>query len=92
VPSEEEAQMAVPDYQSFMRPLLVLAADGNEHGIKDAIDCLARQFGLSDEDRSEVLPSGLSTVLANRVSWAKTYLMKRRRVRKDPARALSNYG
>lgn len=68
--------MAVPDYQTFMRPLLLLAADGMEHGINNAIGELAEQFHLSDEDRSQLLPSGLGTVLANRVSWAKTYLMK----------------
>lgn len=68
--------MAVPDYQTFMRPLLLLSADGEEHSIRNAINELADQFRLSAEDRSEVLPSGLGTVLANRVSWAKTYLMK----------------
>jgi restriction system protein len=68
--------MAVPDYQTFMRPLLLLAADGAEHGINEAIGNLADEFRLPEEDRSQLLPSGLGTVLANRVSWAKTYLMK----------------
>ena len=68
--------MAVPDYQTFMRPLLLLAADGMEHGINNAIGELAEEFGLSEADRSQLLPSGLGSVLANRVSWAKTYLMK----------------
>lgn len=68
--------MGVPDYQTFMRPLLMLSADGEEHSIRDAINELADQFRLSAEERLEVLPSGLGTVLANRVSWAKTYLLK----------------
>jgi restriction system protein len=68
--------MAVPDYQAFMRPLLALAADGQEHGIRDAINRLADQFKLSEDDRSLLLPSGLESVLTNRVSWAKTYLNK----------------
>lgn len=68
--------MAVPDYQTFMRPLLLLAADGDEHGVSNVIAKLAEQFCLSEEDRSQLLPSGLATVLANRVSWARTYLMK----------------
>ena len=53
-----------------------LAADGAEHGINQAIGNLADEFRLPEEDRSQLLPSGLGTVLANRVSWAKTYLMK----------------
>jgi restriction system protein len=68
--------MAVPDYQSFMRPLLLLASSGAEQSINDAINRLADEFQLSKEERSQLLPSGLGTVLANRVSWAKTYLLK----------------
>lgn len=68
--------MAVPGYQAFMRPLLLLAANSAEQGIADAVDRLGDDFQLSKEDRSEPLPSGLGTIFSNRVSWAKTYLMK----------------
>jgi restriction system protein len=68
--------MAVPDYQSFMRPLLVFGADGKEKNINSAIDALADEFNLSSEDRQELLPSGKQTILANRVHWARTYLDK----------------
>jgi restriction system protein len=67
--------VAVPDYQSFMRPLLAFGADGSEKNINDAISTLADQFGLSDEDRQTLLPSG-QRVLVNRVHWARTYLDK----------------
>jgi len=68
--------VAVPDYQSFMRPLLAFGADGQEKDIKDAINALADQFRLSPEDREQLLPSGKQTILANRVHWARTYLGK----------------
>jgi restriction system protein len=68
--------MAVPDYQSFMRPLLAYGADGKEKNMTEAINALANQFNLSIADREELLPSGKQTILANRVHWARTYLDK----------------
>jgi restriction system protein len=66
--------MPIPDYQTAMLPLLRLAADGHEHKFRDAIECLAQDFGLSDEERSEMLPSGTAPLFDNRVGWARTYL------------------
>lgn len=68
--------MAVPDFQSFMLPLLKLASDGAEHTLTEAIDKLAQEFQLSNEDRTELLPSGRQPRLNNRVGWALTYLRK----------------
>jgi len=68
--------MAVPDYQSFMLPLLKIASDGNEHTINEATEILAQQFNLSDQDRKELLPSGKQRKFDNRVNWARTYLAK----------------
>jgi len=68
--------MAVPDYQSLMLPLLRVAGDGQEHSLRDVIDGLALQFGLTDKDRRELLPSGRQAKLDNRVGWARTYLKK----------------
>ena len=68
--------MPVPGYQEFMLPLVKLAADGQEHKITDAIDALADQFGVSEQDREIMLPSGTQTRLYNRVTWALTYLTK----------------
>ena len=66
--------MPIPDFQSLMRPLLQLAADGQSHTIRDALDKLASEFSLSDDDRKELLPSGRQEVFTNRVAWAKTHL------------------
>lgn len=66
--------MAIPDYQSLMRPLLEMAAGGDQLLFRDAVERLSSQFGLSDEERSELLPSGTYPVFANRVGWARSYL------------------
>lgn len=49
--------MAVPDYQSFMLPLLRFAADGMEHNQSEAKDALSRHFNITESDRREMLPS-----------------------------------
>lgn len=57
-----------------MLPLLQLAADGAEHRFRDAVEELAIRFELSDEERTEMLPSGTAPLFDNRVGWARTYL------------------
>jgi restriction system protein len=66
--------MAIPDYQTIMLPLLRLASDGHEHRFRDAVERLASEFGISDEERAELLPSGTAPLFDNRVGWARTYL------------------
>ena len=67
--------MAVPGFQDFMLPLLTLSADKAEHSIGDCCNQLADVLNVSGDDRKDMLPSGV-TRLANRVSWAGTYLRK----------------
>jgi len=59
-----------------MLPLLKYAGDVKEHRIRDAVEQLAEEFRLSEEERKELLPSGQQTVFKNRVGWASTYLKK----------------
>jgi restriction system protein len=68
--------MSVPEFQKFMLPLLDIANDGREHGLGEAIESLATLFGLSEQDRNELLPSGRQARLDNRVGWALTHLRK----------------
>ncbi len=63
--------MGVPDFQSFFKPLLELAADGEEHSIREAREVIAGSMNLSDADLSELLPSGTQTKFDNHVAWAK---------------------
>ena len=67
--------MAVPDFQSIMLPLLEVTADGKERRHVDLLPGLVQRFQLTDEDLSELLPSGHST-FENRVRWAKWYLTR----------------
>ena len=66
--------MAIPDYQSVMLPLLKLAGDGAEHPFREAVERLSDEFGLTDVERSELLPSGTAHVFGSRVGLARTYL------------------
>jgi restriction system protein len=68
--------MTIPDFQTIMLPLLQLAADKQDHSLRDAIENLADQFKLTDEERRELLPSGQQAIFNNRVGWARTYLKK----------------
>lgn len=68
--------MAIPDYQSFMKPLLELTSDRKEHSLKEAYERLAEHFALSDEAKAELLPSGRQERYKNRIGWARTYLTK----------------
>jgi restriction system protein len=68
----------IPNYQQFMRPFLEVAqaANGNEVKLRDVINQLAEKFNLSEEEKSETLPSGRQSILDNRIGWARTYLTK----------------
>lgn len=70
--------MSVPDFQSIMLPLLLLAGDGQDHTLSEAIEQLAVYFSLTDEERKEPLPSAQQFKFDNRVGWARTYLGKGR--------------
>lgn len=66
--------MPIPDFQTLMRPLLQLASDGKDHLIRNTIDDLAKEFSLTDAERSQLLPSGRQPLFTNRLAWAKTHL------------------
>ncbi len=68
--------MPIPDFQSLMRPLLEAHADGMEHLNRDLVARLGEQFGLTDEERREMLPSGGARLFDNRIGWAKSHIMQ----------------
>jgi hypothetical protein len=74
-PTEQMIAMPIPDYQTLMLPVLRLAAKG-ETRVPDVEQQLARDLGLTPEERDRLLPSGKQRVLHNRVHWAKFYLAK----------------
>lgn len=67
--------MAIPDYETLMLPVLKLTAQGIDR-VPQMLPHLQTQFGLSDEEMSELLPSGRTALIASRAHWARTYLVK----------------
>ena len=67
--------MTVPNFQDLTLPVLESAAD-QEVRVTEVVEKLADRLQLSVADRTQLLPSGRQTVLANRIGWAKTYLSK----------------
>jgi restriction endonuclease Mrr len=55
--------MAIPDFQSIMRPLIEAHTDGKEHINRDLVRQLADQFDLTEEERREkfYLPDDLQS-------------------------------
>lgn len=68
--------MTVPDFQSFFYPILKFASDQNEHSLNEVRDYLTDYFQLSEEARSERVPSGTQTKFDNRIYWTKSYFSK----------------
>ncbi|EGR4294284.1 restriction endonuclease [Vibrio cholerae] len=58
-----------------MKPVLE-AAKNEEVKLSNVVDLLAERFNLSEDERTELLPSGRQAAFTNRVGWAKTYLTK----------------
>ncbi|MDH1630143.1 restriction endonuclease [Pseudomonas mosselii] len=68
--------MAIPDFQSVMRPVLATVESGVPMPLNEVRERVAEQFQLTENERKERLPSGHQTVINNRVGWARTYLNK----------------
>ncbi len=74
--------MAIPDFQSFMLPVLHLVANGPLR-TAEAIAQVSDAFNLSIADRQERLASGRQTRVANRVYWAFVHLTKAGLLRRE---------
>lgn len=57
-------------------PFLTFLADGGSHHTREIEKGIAGHFALSEEDLHEMIPSGQSSRLANRVGWTRTHLNK----------------
>lgn len=67
---------SLPKYYGFYTPFLTALQDQKVHTSKEIQADIAQMLNLSDEQLSEVLPSGTQSVFCNRIGWAKTYLKK----------------
>lgn len=68
--------MAVPKFYEFFEAFLKAINDDMLHTAKEVRTIIAIEMKLSDEDLSEMLPSGRQRTFDNRINWAKTYLDK----------------
>lgn len=68
--------MAIPNYQALMLPILWFARDGKERSVREAIDRVSAELGLTEAERMQLLPSGQQPTIDNRVNWAVSYLKK----------------
>ena len=66
--------MTIPDYQTLMRPVLEGAANG-ETSVRECITMLADKLGLTRMNK-RIATKRQTAVFANRVHWAKTYLVQ----------------
>ena len=66
--------MVVPKFFEFFEGFLRAVADGELHTAKEVREWLASDMRLSENDCSEMLPSGKQSTFHNRVAWARTYL------------------
>ena len=62
--------MPIPKYDEITLPLLYLLADEKEHHLRELAAKVADRFQLTEEERAALLPSGTSTYIHNRTSWA----------------------
>lgn len=77
--------MTVPDYQTYMTPMLQLLSTGESRHINEIADMLAQHFRLSEVDLRDMIPSGKKSRHYDRVGWAATY-MKQAGLLVKPAR------
>ena len=76
-PQADNRRMTVPDYQTFMLPILQYLGDGaTRRVVPEVTGHLAYTFGLTQEDLDQQIPSGRTSTLANRSHWAVTYMVK----------------
>ena len=68
--------MSVPKFFEFFRAFLIALNDGQPHAAKEIRNLVAKEMALTEQELSEMIPSGRQTTFANRIAWAKTYLNK----------------
>ncbi|MEO0239138.1 MAG: restriction endonuclease [candidate division WOR-3 bacterium] len=66
----------LPSYDEIRKVMLEYLGDGKERKFPEILDYVAKYFNLSEEELSELLPSGTQTKFVNRVVWARLYLAK----------------
>lgn len=79
--------MTIPTYEQFMYPFLEHLKDGEEHTLQELYKILPEDFGLTEEELNQTIPSGKQKIYVNRIGWARTYL-KNAKLIESPRRAI----
>ncbi|MEQ9012076.1 restriction endonuclease [Algiphilus sp.] len=78
--------MAIPDFQTLMRPVLEYVGGAEHRKVPDIYAAMVAQFELTPDEQEQLLPSGRVTVMRNRVAWSLAH-MKMAKLLDSPARA-----
>ncbi|MDG4789182.1 restriction endonuclease [Micromonospora sp. WMMD1102] len=78
--------MAVPDFQTIMRPALAALEGGKPRSLSEIRASVADALEVDEDDQAQLLPSGKQTTYSNRIAWALTHMTKAGLVSR-PARA-----
>lgn len=62
--------MPIPDTSSIQLPLLKLLSDKKEHSYRESLERLSDIFQVSENERKQLIPSGLKRTFDTRVLWA----------------------
>ena len=65
-------------FEDAMRPILAALAERPEMQAKEIAEAVADHFGLSQDERAQILPSGMQATYRNRAGWGMTNLHKAR--------------
>jgi restriction system protein len=69
--------MSLPSFQQLMLPTLAVVSQKHEETPLSRIEEeLAKSLNLTAEERGRRVPSGRQTLFANRLNWARCYLVK----------------
>ena len=66
--------MGIPRYVEFRLPLLRVLGDGGEHRLVDLHGKISDDLGLSEKERTQIMPNRNKTYVYGRVNWTATRL------------------
>lgn len=59
--------MTIPTFQKCLYPFLISIKDKKDHHMNDIRQNIYNYFNLSDQEKNQILPSGSSSVIDDRV-------------------------
>ena len=66
--------MAIPKYNELFSIILKELSDRNEYKTRDLKEIITKNLDLTEEERSELLPSKKDTKINSNITWAISYL------------------